>query len=161
MRRDVRIERVLPYPRERVWHALTDRESLSRWLMPTDFVPEIGHAFTFRMKAQPGWDGVTHCVVTELVARERVAYSYRGVARGDKPIACAGVEDERVRSLGRGVFADLDTVLRVTLDDAPAGTRMVLEHVGFEGCKLVLVSFVMGQGWKKILRTRLVQVLDA
>ena len=101
MRRDVRIERVLPYPRERVWHALSDRESLSRWLMPTDFVPEVGHAFTFQMKPQAGWDGVTHCVVTELVARERIAYSYRGSARGDKPIACAGVEDERVRSLAR------------------------------------------------------------
>ena len=66
LRRDVRIERVLPHPRERVWRALSDPEVLGRWLMPTDFAPELGRAFTFRMKPQLGWDGVTHCVVTEL-----------------------------------------------------------------------------------------------
>jgi len=151
----------LPHPRERVWRALSDPDVLGRWLMPTDFAPELGRAFTFRMKPQRGWDGVTHCVVTEIVEGERVAYSYRGHARGDKPIACAGIESERVQSLGRGVFADLDTVLRFTLHDAPGGTRLVMEHIGFEGWKLVLVSFVMGQGWKKILRARLPAALDA
>jgi uncharacterized protein YndB with AHSA1/START domain len=155
LRRDVRIERVLPYPRARVWRALTDARVLSDRLMPTDFAPELGRAFTFSMKPQAGWDGITHCVITELVEGERVACSYRGHARGDKPIACAGVESERVRSMGRGLFADLDTVLRFALSDAPGGTRLRLDHTGFEGWKLVLVSLVMGRGWKKILRTRL------
>jgi uncharacterized protein YndB with AHSA1/START domain len=155
LRRDERIERVLAHPRERVWRALTDRAVLSAWLMPTDFAPEIGRAFRFEMRPQAGWDGVTHCVVTELVPCERVAYTYRGHARGDKPIACSGIEAERVRSLGRGLFAELDTVVRFTLSSAPGGTRLVLEHVGFEGAKLVLVSFVMGRGWRKILDARL------
>ena len=36
----------------------------------------------------------------------------------------------------------------------------MLEHQGFRGAKLVIVSFVMGQGWKKILG-RLASTLDA
>ncbi|MFO0684212.1 MAG: SRPBCC domain-containing protein [Sandaracinus sp.] len=154
MRRDVRLVTTVPVPRERVWEALATREALGRWLMPTDFEPIVGRAFTFRMRPQRGWDGITHCEVTELVPGTRLAFWYRGRARGDKAIACAGVESEPVRALGRGLFAELDTVLRLRLEDAPGGTRVILEHLGFEGCKLVLVSFVMEAGWRKILRTR-------
>lgn len=161
MKRDVRIVTTVAAPRARVWEVVATREALGRWLMPTDFEPIVGRAFTFRMRPQRGWDGVTYCRVSELVPGERLAFSYRGRARGDKAIACAGVTSDEVRALGRGVFAELDTVLRLTLEDVDGGTRVLLEHEGFEGWKLVLVSFVMEAGWKKILRTRFLAELRA
>ena len=66
MQRRIRIQRVLPHPVSRVWQALTDRRTLGEWLMENDFSPVIGHQFTFRMKPQRGWDGITHCEVIEL-----------------------------------------------------------------------------------------------
>lgn len=162
MRRDIRIERVLPHPREHVWRALTERERLSSWLMPTeDFAPIVGQAFTFRMKPQAGWDGITHCVVTDVAPGRRIAYAYRGRARGDKPIACAGVESERVRALGRGVFAELDTLVCFALEDDERGTRLVLEQRGFTGALLVVVGLVMDWGWRRMLDRRLPRALDA
>jgi uncharacterized protein YndB with AHSA1/START domain len=38
-----------PHPREQVWAALVDPKALGLWLMPNDFEPRVGHAFTFRM----------------------------------------------------------------------------------------------------------------
>ena len=47
-----------PHPIERVWRALTDAKALGRWLMPNDFVPQVGHEFTFRTTADQMWNGV-------------------------------------------------------------------------------------------------------
>ena len=54
----------------------------------------------------------------------------------------------------KGIFAKLDTVLSFTLtpeqsSDGTESTRLVMEHTGFKGFKLVVVSFVMGSGWSK------------
>ena len=46
MKRDLKFEEVYPYPREKVWKALTDSEILAQWLMENDFKPEVGHKFT-------------------------------------------------------------------------------------------------------------------
>src|SRR5580692_3749913 len=41
---------VYRHPIERVWAALTSSEALAAWLMPNDFVPEVGHRFTLRTR---------------------------------------------------------------------------------------------------------------
>ena len=160
MQRSIEIQRLLPHPVDRVWRALTDRRILGSWLMENDFAPEVGQAFTFRMKPQRGWDGITHCEVIELKPLAQVAYSYRGRASGEKTLACAGIGSERAKAAVKGIFADLDTVLRFAVApevacDGSEQTRLTLEHSGFKGVKLVLVSYVMGAGWKKILDRRL------
>jgi uncharacterized protein YndB with AHSA1/START domain len=160
VQRSIKIQRLLPHPVSRVWQSLTDSRILGAWLMENDFAPVIGHTFTFRMKPQRGWDGITYCEVLELDPLSRVAYSYRGRASGEKTLSCAGIESERAKAAVKGVFADLDTVLRFILVpeiacDGTEKTRLTLEHEGFKGLKLVLVSFVMGSGWKKILDHRL------
>jgi uncharacterized protein YndB with AHSA1/START domain len=40
-----------PQPIDEVWHALTDAGSLAAWLMPNDFVAEVG--CQFRLDARP------------------------------------------------------------------------------------------------------------
>jgi uncharacterized protein YndB with AHSA1/START domain len=164
--RTVRITRRLPHPRERVWRALTDATVLGRWFMENDFQPRLHQPFTFRMKPQRGWDGITWCEVIELEPLRRVAYTYRGQATGDKTLACAGIRSEMAGKAVRGIFTELDTVLRFTLEDDDSGdggggrTRLVVEHAGFAGLKLVLVSFVMEMGYRRSVLPRLTRVLD-
>jgi uncharacterized protein YndB with AHSA1/START domain len=141
MKRDLRLERVYPHPPERVWRAIAEREGLAAWLMANDFEPRVGHKFTFHAKPVPGWNGITYCEVTELVPLERIAFTWRGGETG-KP-------------------ATLDTLVRFSLEPTEGGTRLVLEHNGFEGFKAVAVSFMMRSGWVKMMRGRLPSHLDA
>ena len=109
MQRDLKIVRTFVQPPKRVWRALTDSRELASWMMENDFVAESSHPFTFRMKAQRGWDCFTHCEVTTLEPQRRLAYTYRGHATGEKPLHCAGVESKVADRKGRGIFFDLDT----------------------------------------------------
>ena len=43
MKADIDATVEYPHPPERVWAALTSSEALAAWLMPNDFVPEVGH----------------------------------------------------------------------------------------------------------------------
>jgi uncharacterized protein YndB with AHSA1/START domain len=56
MSRSVAMERVMAYPREKVWRALTQGVVIDGWLTPDDFEPQLGRRFRFT--AQPHWDGV-------------------------------------------------------------------------------------------------------
>ena len=133
MKRDLRFEAVYPHSIERVWRALTDSKAMAEWLRPNDFEPRLGHKFMFTSKPQPGWDGKTYCEVTELDPPRRLAYTWRG--------------------------GPIDTVLRITLVSAGRGTKLVLEHTGFRGVKALLVSMIMGSGWKRIVRTGIEAVI--
>lgn len=134
MKRDLRFEAVYPHPPEKVWRALTDSKAIEQWLMSNDFEPRLGHKFMFTSKPQPGWDGKTYCEVIELDPPHRLAYTWKG--------------------------GPLDTVVRWTLEPTADGTRLVLEHSGFRGLKALMVSAIMGSGWKGIVSTHIAAVLD-
>jgi uncharacterized protein YndB with AHSA1/START domain len=134
MKRDLRFEEHYPHPLERVWEAITDSAAIAEWLMPNDFEPRLGHRFTFRTKPQPGFDGIVHCEVIALEPPRRLAYTWKG--------------------------GGIDTVLTITLEPEPGGTKLVLEHTGFEGARGMMVSVLMSSGWGgRILRERLPQAL--
>jgi uncharacterized protein YndB with AHSA1/START domain len=63
MSREIMFEVTYPHPPERVWQALTDSAALTEWLMPNDFLPVVGHQFTFRAPPQPWFDGLVRCEV--------------------------------------------------------------------------------------------------
>jgi uncharacterized protein YndB with AHSA1/START domain len=99
---------------------------------------------------------MTYCQIIELEPLRRLAYTYRGRASGEKTLACAGVNSASADAVGKNIFTELDTVLRFTLTPEPAragqmATRLVLEHSGFKGVQLMIVSLVMGAGWSKRL----------
>jgi len=123
MKRDIKLEAFYPWPVETVWRALTDSEVLAEWLMPNDFQGRVGHKFQFRTKPGPGFDGIVDCEVIELVEPERLAFTWKG--------------------------GGLNTVVTFTLTPDANGTRLELEHTGFEGVRAVLVSFILGRGWRK------------
>ena len=78
MKRDIKLEAFYPFPRERVWRAITSAEALGRWLMPNDFEPKAGHKFNFRTKPAPGFDGIVHCEVLEIVEPHKLSISWKG-----------------------------------------------------------------------------------
>ncbi|HTI72815.1 MAG TPA: SRPBCC domain-containing protein [Candidatus Limnocylindria bacterium] len=162
---DIHMELMLPCAVADAWRAIADQKALSGWFMDNDFQPRLHHKFLFRKPPQRGWDGLTHCEVIELEPPFRLAFTYRGKATGEKVLACAGVESETTLSSGKGLFAELDTILRFELSPARSSagvefTRLTLTHSGFKGWKMVLVSLVMAAGWRKILRHRLIAFIE-
>ena len=123
MKRDIKLEAFYSWPVETVWRALTDSEALAEWLMPNDFSPRVGHKFQFRTKPAPGFDGIVNCEVIELIENERLAFSWRG--------------------------GQINTIVTFTLKSESEGTRLILEHKGFEGLRAVMVSFILSSGWRK------------
>lgn len=127
-------ETVYPHPPERIWRALTDPKALAEWLMENDFEPRVGHHFRFRAQPQPGWDGIVHCEVLEVDPPRRLRYTWAGGGN--------------------------ETVVTLTLAPVAEGTRLRLEHSGFQGLKGTLTKFILARGWrKKILRVALPRVL--
>lgn len=76
MSETVVLDYALNSPIERVWHALTDSATLSRWMLFTsnDFKPVVGHTFQFR--DSPGWTGVIDCHVLEVDEPHRLSYTW-------------------------------------------------------------------------------------
>lgn len=72
MKLDVAYEELLPHPIEAVWSELTNRASISDWLMATeDFKPAVG--CRFRMKRSAGW---VDAEVLEIEPPRRMVWSW-------------------------------------------------------------------------------------
>ena len=106
MKFDLVFEEIFPHPIETVWRALTDGAALASWLMPNDFVPQIGHRFSLRSPAIPGWPGRAECEVLDMDPPRRMVWSWRSSDTG------------------------APTTLTFELSAVPAGTRVTLRHAG-------------------------------
>jgi uncharacterized protein YndB with AHSA1/START domain len=125
MKRKIRYEKFLAFPKEEIWPLISDSKLIASWLMENDLRPEVGCQFTFRTKPAPGFDGIVYCEVLEVVKNEKLIYSWRG-----GPIKKA-------------------TLVKWFLHDAPGGTKLIFEHSGFDGFAAVAISYLLGSGWKK------------
>lgn len=133
------IELFYPHPVKQVWAALTDQQALAEWLMPNDFAPRLGHHFTFVSSPERGWHGTIYCQVVQLDAERCVAYTWRGGLDG------------------------FETRVTFTLESVEGGTRLRLEHSGFEagGETGLTARDLMASGWgSRILRERLAAFLS-
>jgi uncharacterized protein YndB with AHSA1/START domain len=106
--RTIRVDEFLTHPPARVWRALTDPVLLAKWLMPNDFRPKVGHRFTFLTDPRPnvGFDGVVQCEVLVVEPERLLRISW-----------CGG---------------SLDSTVTWTLAAEGRGTRLFLEHDGFD-----------------------------
>ncbi len=137
MLKSIQFSRVYDYPIEAVWHALTDAEAMSEWLMPCNFKPEVGYEFQFKTKPYPGFDGITHCKVLEVKEKELLSFSWSGGSLKD-------------------------TTVTFQLSDLDGRTKLDFAHTGFEGfVNSVIVRRILARGWKKkILAILLPQYLS-
>jgi len=135
MKADIDASVVYPHPVDRVWAALTSSEALAAWLMPNDFLPVVGHRFTFRTKPAAGFDGIVRCEVLELDPPRRMVWSWAG--------------------------GNIDTTVTFTLKPAgPGGTRLRMHQVGFHGLGAQLTRRILAGGYPRILGQRLPAYLD-
>lgn len=61
---------------DKVWTAITDSESLTKWMLfkKNTFKPELGHQF--QLSGVVGYDGVIDCEVTEIDEPNKLAYTW-------------------------------------------------------------------------------------
>lgn len=131
--RKIVVEEVLPHAPERVWQALTTSSLMARWLMPNDFEPVVGRRFTFTTRPVGDWDGVVDCEVLELIPNQKLVYSWKGGADGN-----------------RGYGGRLDSVVTFTLTAVAGGTRLRLVHSGFRSPANDFAFDAMRRGWPGI-----------
>jgi uncharacterized protein YndB with AHSA1/START domain len=135
--RTIHVDEFLAHSPKRVWRALTDPALLARWLMPNDFQPVIGHEFTFSTVPRPnvGFDGIVHCRVL-------------------------AIESERLLRIG-WCGGTLDTTVTWTLVAEGKGTRLFLEHDGFDPDDPAqqFARRTMGGGWSSHIPRALKGVL--
>ena len=132
MTKNIQREMVIPQPREQVWRAITDSATLAEWMYPNDFEPRVGHRFTFHVPPKPkvGFDGlVVRCEVLECEPPNRLAFSW----------SADGVGDTRVS---------------FRLEPDGEGTRVLLEHSGFDLSQGWSEQAIQGAGfgWAKTLK---------
>jgi uncharacterized protein YndB with AHSA1/START domain len=133
MSNTIRREIQIPQPREQVWQAITDSATLAEWMFPNDFEPRVGHRFTFRVPGNPAmkFDGLTvRCEVLECDPPDCLVFSWS---------AGAPVENTQVT---------------FRLEPDGDGTRVVLEHAGFDlGHPFGQQAFKGADyGWAKMLK---------
>jgi uncharacterized protein YndB with AHSA1/START domain len=124
--RDLLFREVYPQPIETVWEAITDSRAIAEWLMANDFKPVLGHEFQFRSRPMGSWSGIVDCRVTQLDPPRRLSYTW---------------DSDQIK-----------TLLSFELSPVEGGTQLILRHTGFSGFKAVLVSLMMGGGWKGIVK---------
>jgi len=129
---DIKVE--YPHSPRKVWYALTQSDAIAAWLMENDFEPQVGHEFTLRTDPQPGFDGIVHCKVLELVEEQRLSFSWRG--------------------------GPIDTVATFELTPTANGTELHFTQTGFAGFKSNLTRLILKSGSKKIYHELLPAVLE-
>lgn len=138
----IRVDQFFPHPPELVWRVLTTSDLMARWLMPNDFKPEIGHAFTFRSKPVPGanFSGTGASEVLALDPPKLLRISWADAEKPDDPA----------------------TVVTWRLEPEGHGTRMFLEHTGFDQDDRLAQARrkIMDGGWRGIVTAGFGTVLD-
>ncbi|MBV8252412.1 MAG: SRPBCC domain-containing protein [Chitinophaga sp.] len=128
-------------PLAAVWAYLTESELIAQWLMPNDFLAEVGHEFNFHTRPMPnfGFDGTIYCKVLEIDPMKKLVYSWQG---GPEP----------------GVI-NLDTVVEWQLQEKDNGTELSLVHSGFTADQAMIFG-IMSEGWLKNI-TKIADLLNA
>lgn len=81
MKPDVSLDFQFTSSIEKVWNALTDSDTLAKWIWSNDFKPVVGHKFQFRAEPNEWWDGIVDSEV--LVVDEPHTLSYTWNSAGE------------------------------------------------------------------------------
>ncbi len=135
MAREIVLTRDFPHPAAVVWEVLTDAEELAGWLMPNDFQPVVGHAFTMTTRPRLGFNGIIQCRVLELVPPRRMQWSW-----------CSGAFDSR---------------LTFELEETSGRTRLTLTQTGFQGARSLLPYLALRMGWERKVLVRMTAAVAA
>lgn len=130
----ITVEKVLPYPSDRIWRTLTRSELIGKWLMPNDFEPVVGRRFSFRSKPMGDWDGVVHCEVLDCEPPRLLRYSWKGGSDANPAYG-----------------SRLDSVVTWTLTQVDGGTHVRMVHDGFVFPGNQFAYDAMSPGWGRVI----------
>lgn len=110
MSKSVTVDVQFNSPIEKVWSALTDSATLSKWMLfkSNNFRPEEGHEFQF--SGAEGYDQTIQCKVVEIDEPHKLAYTW----------SAPGVDGQQS-----------ETLVTFTLTAADGGTSLNLVQSGF------------------------------
>jgi uncharacterized protein YndB with AHSA1/START domain len=114
----------MPHPPEKIWRALTQSSLMDDWLMTNDFLPVVGHRFSFRAAPKANWNGVIDCEVLLVEPNSRLSYTWGALGSG--------------------------SVVAWTLTPTQSGTHVRMEQSGFpseEGANYKGAKY----GWQKFI----------
>lgn len=138
--RTIDVDEFFPHPPSLVWRALTEPELIGQWLMPNDFEPRVGHRFTMRTDPVPaiGFLGVIECEVLALEPERLLSISWTGGPLENSTVTW------RLQPEGRG-------------------TRMLLEHAGFDpdDPQQLRALEILGSGWRSHVLQRMREVVSS
>ena len=132
--RAITVEKVLPYPPERIWRTLTRSELIAKWLMPNDFEPVVGYCFTFQTKPMGDWDGIVQCQVLQCDPPALLRYSWKGGSDSNPAYG-----------------SRLHSEVTWTLTKVDGGTHVRMVHDGFVFPGNKFAFDVMSPGWGRVM----------
>jgi uncharacterized protein YndB with AHSA1/START domain len=123
MTETIHVDQFIAQPPGKVWRMLTEPDRVATWWAPGDIRPEVGHRFTMDM----GQWGAQRCTVTTVEENRLLSYTF-----------------------GEG---DVDWTITWRLEAEGTGTRLFMEHGGFDLDKPQhrMAFEKMSGGWAKIL----------
>jgi uncharacterized protein YndB with AHSA1/START domain len=128
----LQLRRLIPAPRERVFHAWTDREALQRWFRPmgeevvvSRLEVEVGGGFCFDAKQPDGLRTVICGTYVEISFPERLIFTWHS-----------------------RVTDDSETLVTIEFVERGASTEIILTHERFANHVIVARH---RQGWESVL----------
>lgn len=138
----ISVDRFIPHRPAEVWAILTSSEQMAKWLMPNTFRPLVGHEFTLwnTPRESVSWEGAAQCKVLELAEPTFLKISW----------ADPGTEN------------GLDSTVSWTLVPEGHGTRLLIDHYGFDPNSPVQqrTRRLMSGGWNSWVSRRLAELTD-
>jgi len=128
MAKIIQYQQFFPKPPAVVWDYITKPELIAQWLMPSEFMPVVGHEFTFKAPSMPemDFDGTFYCKVLAVNPPNELSYSWK---------------------FGPGDGTFNNSVVNWTLTEKDNGTELLLVHRGFEGASFLSMFDSMSEGW--------------
>ena len=134
----IRIERTIAAPRPEVYRAWLDPELVAEWMAPglevtrVEIDERVGGHYRVWHGESGGFDGE----ILELVPDRRIAYrwGFVGPDRRNGPV--------------------FDSLLKLSFEDAPNGTRLTLVHERLDALAAAMpeVARKVEMGWEMVLR---------
>lgn len=123
-------ETIIDAPISKVWDALTKKEQIAKWLMPSDdFELKVGT--TFNMLGKSKDIEYPHvCTITEIVPEKKLSYTW-------------AVKDKLS-----------DTLVTYELEDQNGKTKLTLTHSGWDKAKLTTEGTHRddyNNGWEQVI----------
>ncbi|GGA27414.1 metalloregulator ArsR/SmtB family transcription factor [Psychrobacillus lasiicapitis] len=135
MKPDVSLDFQFTSSIEQVWNALTDSDTLAKWIWKNDFKPVVGHKFQFRAEPNEWWDGIVNSEV--LVVDEPNLLSYTWESAGEST------------TVTWTLTKNSDGTTHLHFDQAGFSEETKARHGAIEGAKYSWMQ--MGEKLEKVL----------